>query len=308
MDNADTPTQTSEASLPTPARAGTKPNGAGAPAGAGVLKSLRGWKLYAALIVASLALIFLARFLYAMFTTESTDDAFITAHVHVISARVPGTVLEIDVDDNQVVKKGQILLKLDPRDYLVQLKIAQANYSKAHKDLGRLGGEHEFLPDEKPVLDAYTANAMTSEARLQDAVLKFGYTTVVAPTDGKIGSRTVEIGNQILAGQALMALVESNSWIIANFKEGQVNQIRVGQKVKIDVDSIGEKSFEGRVDSISPASGATFSLLPPDNATGNFTKIVQRIAVKINFNADSIKGFEGRLNSGMSTEVTIYTK
>ncbi len=297
MANADASTQSVPSSH--------NPHAAGP---AGVLKNLRGWKFYAAIVVAAAALYFLVTFVYAMFRTETTDDAFITAHVHVISARVPGTVLELDVDDNQIVKKGQTLLKLDPRDFLVQLKIAQASYSKAHKDLGRLGGEHEYLPDEKPVLDQYTADAMTSEAKLQNAVLQYQYTTVVAPTDGKIGSRTVETGNQVLAGQALMALVEPNPWIVANFKEGQVTQIRVGQKVKIEVDSIREKTFEGRVDSISPASGATFSLLPPDNATGNFTKIVQRVPVKIIFNPESVKGFENRLNTGMSTEITIYIK
>ena len=262
-------------------------------------------KLFAVPIIAVAVLIFGGRAVYHMFTTESTDDAFVTSHVHTISSRINGTVVEVLVNDNDIVKKGMPLVRLDRRDFIVGLKIAQANYSKAHKDIARLGGTHEFLPDEKPVLDAYTANALTSEAELEHAQLQLEYTTITAPEDGQIGKRSVETGQQIAAGQALMALVERRPWIIANFKESQLVNIRAGQQAKITIDAIPDKVFEGTVENIAGASGATFSLLPPDNATGNFTKIVQRIPVKVVFKPESIRGYEDRIRSGMSTDITI---
>lgn len=270
------------------------------------IKTIPRRRLIAFAVGAAVILFLGARVVYAMLTTESTDDAFVTAHVHTISSHIAGTVAEVMVNDHQAVKKGDVLVRLDKRDYEVALKIAQANYSKAHKDLGRLGGMHDFLPDERPILDTYTANALTSEAELQRAQLQMEYTNIVAPEDGVIGKRTVETGQMIQPAQALMALVEPNPWIIANFKESQVVHIRPGQEVSISVDAISGHEFKGKIESIAPASGSTFSLLPPDNATGNFTKIVQRIPVKIVFDPDSVRGFENRIAAGMSTEVTVH--
>jgi Multidrug resistance efflux pump len=243
---------------------------------------------------------------YKMMFFESTDDSFVKSHVHVVSSRVTGTVQEILVKENQLVKKGDVLLKLDPRDFEVAIKIAQANYSKAHKDLGRFKGWMDQLgPTDRPVFDSYQANALISEAELTKAQLQFEYTTIKAAEDGKVGRRAAETGEIVQAGQAIMPLVESVVWIEANFKENQVAKMRPGQKVEIKIDAITEKHFEGVVDSIAPGSGSTFSLLPPDNATGNFTKIVQRIPVKIAIDSESLKGFEDRLVPGMSTEVTV---
>lgn len=247
------------------------------------------------------------RGVYRMIWTESTDDSFVKAHVHVVSSRIAGTVQEVLVNDNQMVKKGDILIKLDPRDYEVQVKAAQANYSKTHKDLGRFQGFTNLGPTERPVFDQYEANALVAEADLQKAQLQYEYTTIRAAEDGKIGKRSVETGEQIQPAQALMALVETEPWIEANFKESQVANIRVGQEVEVKVDAISGHEFKGKVESIAPGSGSTFSLLPPDNATGNFTKIVQRIPVKIILEKESLKGYEDRLVSGMSTEVTIKT-
>ncbi|MFS4457965.1 HlyD family secretion protein [Bdellovibrio sp. HCB2-146] len=256
------------------------------------------------------AFVILASFAtYRMMWFESTDDSFVKARVHVVSARISGTVTEILVKENQKVKKGDVLLKLDSRDYEVAIKAAQANYSKAHKDLGRFKGYLDQLgPTDRPVFDQYQASALVTEAELTKAQLQYEYTSVVAAEDGTVGKRSVETGEQIQAGQALMPLVEPEPWIEANFKENQVAHIRPGQEVHIKVDSIPEQSFEGHVESIAPGSGSTFSLLPPDNATGNFTKIVQRIPVKIVFDKKSIKGFEDRLITGMSTEVRVKVR
>ncbi len=105
-----------------------------------------------------------------------------------------------------------------------------------------------------------------------------------------------------------MAIVNNDYWIVANFKETQLEDIKPGEEVEIKLDAFPHHTFKGRVDSISPASGAQFALLPPDNATGNFTKIVQRVPVKIVFDQESIKGYESRITPGMSAEVSVQVK
>ncbi|MBX2987436.1 MAG: HlyD family secretion protein [Bdellovibrionaceae bacterium] len=259
--------------------------------------------------LAAVALVFLgARTARHLMFFESTDDAFVKAHIHTVSARIPGTVQEVLVDDNQIVKKGDVLVKLDPRDYEVQIKAAQAGYSKTHKDLKRFQGFSALDPTERPVFDQYQANALIAEADLTRAQLQYEYTNITAAADGKIGKRGVEVGEQIQPGQALMALVQPHPWIEANFKENQVAKIRPGQDVEIEIDAIPGHVFHGRIDSIAPGSGSTFSLLPPDNATGNFTKIVQRIPVKILIEEESSRDFTDRLVSGMSAEVTVRVR
>jgi membrane fusion protein (multidrug efflux system) len=259
------------------------------------------WILY---IPIGFVTLILTYWIYEGITTESTDDAFVSSHVHVIGSRIAGTVLEVQVKDNQLVKKGDVLIKLDPKDYEVQQKIAQANVIKTEAKLKQWGG---FLrPNEQLQKNLDDADALAAAASLEQANLNLQYSEVRAPEDGKVGNRAVESGQQVQPGQALMALVEQTPWVIANFKESQVAKLRPGQVAEISVDAIPGHEFKGHVDSIAPGSGATFSLLPPDNATGNFTKIVQRIPVKIVFEPDSMKGYEDRLTAGMSTQVTVH--
>jgi membrane fusion protein (multidrug efflux system) len=256
--------------------------------------------------VAALLVLGLCYWMYTLFTTETTDDAYVTNHVHVISSRVNGAVVAVLVNDNQLVKKGDVLVKLDPADFAVQEKIAQAAAINAHNDLTRWN-DHGFLhPNEQLQKSQDVAAALTADANLEKAQLQLKYTQILAPEDGKVGNRAVETGQQVQVGQALMATVDETPWVVANFKEGQVAHIHIGQKVKVSVDAVPSHNFTGTVDSIAPGSGATFALLPPDNATGNFTKIVQRIPVKIIFDAETLKGFENLLAPGMSTEVTVY--
>jgi membrane fusion protein (multidrug efflux system) len=147
-----------------------------------------------------------------------------------------------------------------------------------------------------------------AQAALRNAQLQLSYTNITAPTNGRIGRKTVEVGQQIQAGTPLMALVNNEYWITANFKETQLEAMRPGQQVEVKLDSFPHKTFMGRVDSISPASGAEFALLPPDNATGNFTKVVQRIPVKIVFEPNSIQGYESMITPGMSATVAVAVK
>ncbi|WP_413560341.1 HlyD family secretion protein [Bdellovibrio sp. HCB209] len=256
-------------------------------------------------IAGIIALILISIASYNIFFFESTDDAFVKAHLHTVSPRIIGTVMEVMVQDNQHVKKGDVLVRLDKRDYEVQVKAAQARYGKSHRDLGRFNGFEHLGPSERPVFDQYQSEALVTEAELQKAQLQLEYTSILAPEDGKIGKRNVETGELVQPGQPLMALIENEPWIEANFKESQVRHFKPGQHVEIKVDAIPGKSFKGHLESIAPGSGSTFSLLPPDNATGNFTKIVQRIPVKIVFDKEDMKGYEDKLISGMSTEVSV---
>jgi membrane fusion protein, multidrug efflux system len=144
-----------------------------------------------------------------------------------------------------------------------------------------------------------------SQAALKDAQLQLSYINITAPSAGRIGRKNVEVGNRIQAGSPLMAVVDTDYWVVANFKETQLGKMRSKQPVEVKLDAFPSHPFTGYVDSVSPASGAQFSLLPPDNATGNFTKIVQRIPVKISLDPQSIKGYETRITPGMSAEVSV---
>ncbi|SDU03651.1 membrane fusion protein, multidrug efflux system [Verrucomicrobium sp. GAS474] len=235
---------------------------------------------------------------------EVTDDAYTTGHVHAISARVPGTVAEVAVDDNDAVKDGQTLVRLDPRDFQVGVDKAKADFEKANADFARveqLKGTGALSVQE---YDQTKAAMLVAKATLDDMNNQLGYCTLAAPTAGIVGNKTVQIGNRIAAGTVLMSVVQ-DVWIVANYKETQVGRLREGQRVAIKIDAVPGHVFTGRIDSLSPGSGSTFALLPPENATGNFTKIVQRVPVKIVFDPDSIRGYEKRLVPGLSVETDV---
>jgi membrane fusion protein (multidrug efflux system) len=145
-----------------------------------------------------------------------------------------------------------------------------------------------------------------SRAALHQAELNLSYTTITAPVDGTVGARSLRVGQYVQAGTQLMAVVPLDAvYVVANFKETQLANVRSGQPVEIAVDGFPGVALRGHVDSLSPASGLEFALLPPDNATGNFTKIVQRIPVKIAIDGGRLAGL---LRPGMSVEPTIDTK
>jgi membrane fusion protein (multidrug efflux system) len=147
-----------------------------------------------------------------------------------------------------------------------------------------------------------------AEASLENAKLQLSYTVIKAPVSGRIGRKSVEAGQRVQIGQPLMAVVEDRPWVLANFKETQLAKMRAGQRVEVKIDTFPKHKFYGRVDSLAPGSGNEFALLPPDNATGNFTKIVQRIPVKVVLDEDSLRGYENLLSPGMSSIVTVTTR
>ncbi len=150
------------------------------------------------------------------------------------------------------------------------------------------------------------AAAQEKKADLDQAALNLQYTKIVAPVNGIVSNRTVEVGQNVAPGQELMKIINLDDvWITANFKETQLGKMKVGQRVSIEVDANG-KSYEGKVDSVAGASGARFSLLPPENATGNYVKVVQRIPVKIVL--DPGANNDHQLRPGMSVDPKVWTR
>lgn len=246
----------------------------------------------------------LAVYLIHAASHETTDDAYTTGHVHSISTRVAGTVVDVAVDDNQPVRKGQVLVRLDPRDYQVAVDKAQADYDRAQADFQRAGVLRSSGAVSQQEYDQNKAALGVATANLEDAKNQLSYCTIVAPTDGIVGNKTVETGNRLAQGTVLMSVVQ-DVWVVANYKETQVGRMVRGQAVSVSIDEIPGHTFTGRIDSLSPGSGSTFALLPPENATGNFTKIVQRVPVKIVFDPESMRGYEQRLVPGLSVETDV---
>ena len=304
----------------------------------------------------------------------STDDAYVKADNTTIAPKVSGYLSQVLVGDNQLVKAGQVLARIDDRDFRVALEQAKADVAAAEAAVvskrAQLDVQQATIDAAKATLDVdqaakvftaqenkrYTdlaatgygsvqnaqnaqardntqvaaierdkanltsaqkqvelqkaelAQAVASEARAKaqqrQAELNLSYTTIVSPIDGVVGNRSLRVGQYVQAGTQLMALVPSQgAYVIANFKETQLGHVRSGQPVDIEVDMFPGKAVHGHVDSLAPASGQEFALLPPDNATGNFTKVVQRIPVKI-----ALDGSDPDLRPGMSVVPRIQTK
>ena len=372
-------------------------------------------------------------------TYETTDDAQIDGHINAISARITGNVIAVLADDEQFVKAGDILVKIDPRDYEValakaeadlhdaeaaletsridvpitstntasqlktasssrvdatafvlgaqrqlsaardrlesaqaQVREAQANVKKTSDDVAR----YKLLVDKNEIprqqydtavasadgaqatLDARNAAVREAEqnivvaqsavdqadqritqadasiesaktapqqvavsqsraksalaqvaqkkALVDQAKLNLGYCIIVAPVTGIVGKKTVELGENISPGQQLMAVVPLDDiWVTANFKETQLNHMNPGQRVRFSVDAYG-KEYNGKIVAVGGASGSRFSLLPPENATGNYVKVVQRIPVRINL--DPGQNDDHRLRPGMSVDPKVYLR
>ena len=252
---------------------------------------------------------------------ESTDDAYIEGRIHAIAPKVSGTVLKVNVDDNQLVREKDLLVEIDPVDYILKekeaaanLEVRQATFQQSLRDRNRAESLYngKVIPKEKYEfsLTAYNlAKAQMSAAKQQQNISRqnLRYTKIYSPVDGYVTKKSVEIGNQITAGQPLMAIIGlKDIWLTANYKETQLKKVKPGQRVMIKVDTYPGKVFTGRVDSIMAGTGAAFSLFPPENALGNYVKVVQRVPVKIVL--DNNVDQEHILRIGMSCVPTIITK
>lgn len=254
----------------------------------------------------------------------STDDAYVDGHITQISPQISGLIAALHIADNQLVHRGDLLVEIDPTNYIVALEQAQAQVENAR---GRLAQAEAQIESAEVTLDNTTKDlqryqAVDTRARSQQqldnavaaqrdaqanvtrakaaakagdgelavalagkkrAEVDLGYCRIVASTDGRMTQRTIEPGAFLQAGQIMFALVAPDVWVTANFKETQLTNMRPGQPVTLEVDAFPGRKFQGRVDSIQAGSGSRFSVLPAENATGNFVKIVQRVPVKIMF-------------------------
>jgi membrane fusion protein (multidrug efflux system) len=377
-----------------------------------------------AVLIALVVLLVVGFFMYRYFTSyESTDDAQVDGHINSVSARISGHVIKLNVQDNQYVQAGTVLVEIDRTDYQVayerakadfadaqatavaagvtvpitsvntnsqiaaseadvasaragiqaaqqqfqaakaQLQEAEANNVKAQNDLARykqLVEKQEIshqqydqataaaqagaagveaaratadaadqqvtqakgrlvqaeanwryantAPKQMQISQARAQSALAQaermKANLDQAELNLQYTKIVAPVNGVVSNRTVEVGQNVAPGQELMKVINLDDiWITANFKETQLRDMHAGQRVTIEVDANGRK-YNGKVDSIAGASGARFSLLPPENATGNYVKVVQRVPVKIVLDPGSNK--DQSLRPGLSVTPKVW--
>jgi membrane fusion protein (multidrug efflux system) len=261
-----------------------------------------------------------AYFAYDLYKYESTDDAYVQAYSTQIAPKVSGMVTRVLVVENQPVKLGQLLVQIDRKDYLAALSDAeasrsalQAQFENAQSDFERMGKlmhDRAISPQAfdraKSTFENLESQTKAAEARVEEARLNLDYASVRAPSDGVIGRRSIDAGMYAGAGTALLGFVPNDErWVDANFKETQLRAIVPGRPARVTVDALSGKTFDAVVESISPATGATFTLLPPDNATGNFTKVVQRVPVRIrlkNLTADDLRV----LQAGLSAEVEVY--
>ena len=250
----------------------------------------------------------------------STDDAFIEGRIVRIAAQVAGRVEKLAVTDNQWVKARDLLVQLDDREYRAQAEQAEAEARAAEVAAENAAADARRAEQlfarqliARQALDAAlaatrmrAAEAEAARKRAAEAALKLSYTRITAPEAGRVTRRTVEEGAYVQVGQILMSIVPNDFWVIANFKETQLTRIRPGQPVEIKVDAYPGMVLRGHVDSVQAGTGSRFSLLPPENATGNYVKVVQRVPVKIVF--DELPREPERLGPGMSVVPTVIVR
>lgn len=225
---------------------------------------------------------------------ESTDDAIIQAHTVPISAKVSGYVVELQVEDNQKIRQGDVIVQIDPTDYQLKVDAAKAAVLSAEttvrnaqinarrqQAIGSVAGTQKDIDNAVSQLATSQANLDNAKAMLAIAEKDLTDTKVVSPIDGIITRRTVENGAYITPGMQLLVVVGMDRWVEANFKEVQITHMKPGQRAQIKVDAYPHLTLNGHIDSIQSGTGARFSAFPPENATGNFVKVVQRVPVKI---------------------------
>ena len=308
---------------------------------------------------------------------EKTDDAYVGGDVTVISPRVAGYIAELKVNDNQLVHAGDLLARIDDRDYRAalakadgavhaeeaaltnvdaQASLQEALIRQSQAEIDAAAAEEVRTRDDqhryatlvrtnavsveaaqradasfksaransdkarasllaaRRQLDVIQSQRQQAQAALEQAIaardlarLNLSYTELRAPVDGYIGNRRARVGSYVAAGTQLLAVVPAQGlWVDANFKEDQLARMQPGQAVAIEADILPGKVFHGHLDSLAPATGAQFSILPPENATGNFTKIVQRVPVRVHL--DDADGRLGNLRPGLSVLVEVDTR
>jgi membrane fusion protein (multidrug efflux system) len=250
----------------------------------------------------------------ALFATEKNVDA--------AKAIISETQSNFGVQNAQI-EEAKVKLWKATQDYeryknlYSDQAITKAQFDQAVADRDAAQAALDAAKSQVPVLDKRintsreqtTATASVIESRKADveyAQLQLSYTAIVAPASGIVSKRNIQLGQLVQAGSPLFSVVHNDVYITANFKETQMGPLKLGQKVDIDVDAFEKQTIQGSIESFSGATGAKFALLPPDNATGNFVKVVQRLPVRIKLETDSAT--LSKLHPGMSVKVTVHTK
>ncbi len=295
----------------------------------------RGLALAAAGVVLVLAAIWGVNYFTVGRFLVSTENAYVRADISLISAKVEGYVRAVPVAENTIVHAGDILAEIDPADYQARVASAQAALAQAEGALSQQQAQRAWAQSEvaryRPLaqrgllsparmqqveiearqagggLAAASGAVQVARAQLAAAQLDLERTVVRAPIDGVVGDRQVQLGQLVRAGSPLMSVVPVQQvYVVANFKETQIEDFRPGQRVTVRADIAHNLRLRGVVESIAPASGTEFSIIPTDTATGNFTKIVQRVPVRIHLDPNQ----EGLtlLRPGLSATVTVDTR
>ena len=272
--------------------------------------------LIAIAVVAALAASY---FIFDHFMFVTTDNAQIDGHFVMLAAKVGGYITEVKVSEGDKVKKGDILAEIDARDYentlrqmssnLVSIEAKKKDAESSFRRISQLFSKGVVAQQQYDTTSAnfseIKANYDSISAQVAQAKLNLDSTKIRAPSDGFVAKKSVEIGQLATPGVPLIGFVDAEErWVTANFKETEISRIRMGAAVKVDIDAIDGPVFHGKVVSVSSATGATFTLLPPDNATGNFTKVVQRVPVKIHLDGLKSEDFE-KLRVGLSAFVKV---
>jgi len=309
-------------------------------------------------------------------SSQTTNDAYVVADFTLVAPRIPGQISEVPVEDNQQVKAGQLLVRIDDRDFKAALMSAEADVVAARASVANYDAEiarqpslveqaRATLKSDEASIEFARANAARyqnlsaagagtaqeqqhasstlaeqlaqqvhdravlvateqdlnvlhterdkaagalarAEAVLVQAKLNLSYTAIPAPIDGKVGRRSVRVGAFVTTGAPLLAIVPlSEAYVVANFQENQLTKMRPGQTVRIKVDTFPGVVIHGHVDSLAPATGLSFAPIEPDNATGNFTKVVQRVPVKITIDRGQQAASELSVGLSVETEVAV---
>ena len=326
----------------------------------------RGFLIFGVIMVVA-ALAYGAYWFFDARFYETTDDAYVSGNIVTVTSRENATVMALHADNTQSVKRGQLLIEMDPSVVNVNLAAAEANLARAIRSVkgefsraqssgaqvaqaevalalartdyqrrqqaakdgavsveelahardnvraaeaavaSAQGGHQQTLSQIAGTDVANNPDVLAAEASLRSAAIAQSHMRIVAPVDGVIAQRTVQVGQQVAAGTPLLAVVALNNvWVDANFKEGQLQDMRIGQPVTVNADIYGGKvTYRGKVEGLGAGSGSAFALLPPQNASGNWIKIVQRVPVRIALDPEDVAAHPLRVGLSVSVSVSI---
>jgi membrane fusion protein, multidrug efflux system len=266
----------------------------------------RAFKIFAVVLLCVCILSLLYWFIFSR-NTEYTDDAYVGGSQIQVISQIEGAISGVNISETQFAKEGQVLFKIDPTEVMIASEKADIDLQNAYLDYRKrqaLKGDAAVSREE---LEHSKLTMLKAWANARQAYINLLRTEIQSPVNAIVAKRYAQIGQRVAPGTPLALLVGSNDiWVDANYKEGQLENIRVGQPVSLESDLYGSKHvFKGKVVGFAPGTGSTLALLPPQNATGNWVKVVQRLPVRIALDKDQLTQYP--LNIGLSMNVKVDT-